>query len=554
MGTKTIETEILQTSKVSNQLPLLFFSALVVVYCAWVFTLPLFPSQDGPVHLYYTWVLSHLFSGSELFSQYFSVRHPIPPYSLHYLLLFLLMKAFAPLIAEKIVVCLIIAGFCFGFRYLICSVAPTNGPSLAFLAIPLSLSWPLGMGFHNYCLSLAFSFVGMALWFRGARANNNLFRAAFLFTCLLMLFTHPVPLFMTLAVVMGELVLRIGRLYFAEGRKLGRVLAAGSLRTDLLFAGIALCSVAYIALFVSGSRTAENLNHKLIQGRMLLDFVKARPLILVFGNLWARLYRIFLFAVLGCSLGVALWSFRKRWRRGGVSGLQPTDVLVIGAACLLALYPLIPRSINGSDFFADRLVIYLWMFAIAAAAANVELRSEQKKIIEGIAIVVAIALLAFSDKEFRRTAHNLETIEEAKVPSHGHRGIFIDAPFEPSTSFLNFDPYLWSSARYFRRTDSIMLNAPWLDLSILPVAPKNRLFANLFRPKIVNYPDTFAETLLTSQKARDLVNSELDFMIFVGYSGRDPNTTDNILKQPWGRTWQCQRDQWYAICSSAGAR
>ena len=552
MGTKSIETGIAVTNRVGKQLSGLSFSILVLAYCAWVFTLPLFPTQDGPVHLYYTSVLSHLFSGSELFAQYFSVRHPIPPYSLHYVLLFFLMKVFAPLIAEKIVVCLIIAGFCFGFRYLICSLAPASGPSLALFAVPLSLSWPLGMGFHNYCLALAFSFVSMTLWFRGARTNNNLFRAAFLISCVLMLFTHPVPLFMTLAVVVGELVLRIGKLYFSEGRSLGAVLATRSLRTDLMSAGLAFCSVAYIALFVSGSRTAENLHHKLIQGRMLLDFVKARPLILVFGNTWARLYRLFLFAALGCCLGVAFSSLRKRLCRMRFSGLQPSDVFVIAATLLLVLYPVIPRSVNGSDFFADRLVIYIWTFAIAGAAANVELRFEQKKIVERIASVVAIAVLAFSDKEFRLAAHNLERIEQAKLPSHGKRGMFINGPVGPSIALMNFDPYFWSSARYFRRTDSVMLNAPWLDLSILPVAPKNRLLANLFPPNILNRPDIFAETLLSSGKARDLINPELDFIIFVGYSSvRDPNSKHDLLKERWGRTWECQRDQWYAICSSA---
>src|SRR5947199_7005538 len=97
----------------------LLFLGLVAVYCAWVLSFPVFPTQDGPVHLYYVSILSHLFSGSQLFSHYFSIRHPIPPYSLHYLLLFLLLKASTPLIAEKCIVCLTIVGFAFGFRYLV---------------------------------------------------------------------------------------------------------------------------------------------------------------------------------------------------------------------------------------------------------------------------------------------------------------------------------------------------------------------------------------------------------------------------------------------------
>jgi hypothetical protein len=522
----------------------------VFAYCAWVFTLPLFPTQDGPVHLYYTWILSRLFSGSQFFSQYFSLRHPIPPYSVHYLLLFSLMKAFSPLLAEKIVVALILAGFSFSFRYLIRTVSPENGSVLALFAVPLSLTWALGMGFHNYCLSLALSFLAIAFWFRAAATDRVAYRLGFLLICLVMLFTHPVPLFMTLAVVAGDMLLRMVKLFYAAKGSVTSIWADAALRRDLICAALAFCSVAYIAIFVSGSRTSEDLHHKFIQGRMLLDFVKAKPLILVFGNIGSRLYRIFLFALLGASLWVIYRSLRRRLSSAGFTGLRSLDVLSVGAASILFLYPFIPRSINGSDFFADRLVIYVWMFAIAGASAGLTLRPAHLRLLTGVATIVAVGVLAFSDKELRTAAHNLEKIEHPTIMPPGHRGIYIDAPVEPATFFLNFSPYIWSSARYFRVTGSVMLNAPWLDLSILPLAPVNRLFTNLFQPKVVNYPDTFAELLLKSQRARDMIKSDLDFIIFVGYSGHDPNTVDNILKRRWSRTWDCRRDQWYAICSS----
>jgi len=451
---------------------------------------------------------------------------------------------------EKIVVCLILAGFCFSFRYLIRTVSPQNGSVLAFFAVPLSLTWSLGMGFHNYCLSLALSFLSIALWFRATANDRTSYRIAFLLSCLVMLFTHPVPLFMTLAVIGGDLLLRVAKLYVAPQEASSGLISDSSIRRDLLFAFLAFCSVGYIVVFVSGSRTAEDLHHKFIQGRMLLDFVKARPLIIVFGNLWARLYRIFLFALLGCSFWVIFRNVKERWSVSGIRGLKGHDVLSLGAACILFLYPLIPRSINGSDFFADRLVIYVWMFAIAAAAASLKLSPKQLRILAGVAAVLAVGVLAYSDGEIRSTAHNLEKIEHPNIMPPGYRGIYIDAPNRPASFFLNFDPYVWSSARYFRVTKSVMLNAPWLDLSILPVAPANKLFTNLFPPKVVNYPDTFAELLLKSQRARDAVRPDLDFIIFVGYNGRDPNAVNNILKRPWSRTWNCRRDQWYSICAS----
>ncbi|MFL6547014.1 MAG: hypothetical protein ACJ8LM_17765 [Candidatus Udaeobacter sp.] len=527
---------------------LLLFFALVAVYCIWILSLPLFPSQDGPVHLYYASILSHLLSGSRLFSEYFSIRHPVPPYSLHYVLMLLLMKVFSPILVEKCVVCLIIIGFCFGFRFLVTTISPKHASTVSLLSFPLSLNWAVGMGFHNYCLSLAFSFFAIAFWLRGVVERKNGYRLAFLVLCGLMLFTHPVPLFMTLAVVAGELLLRLVNARLAPRRaKAGLLDLVRSERTDLIFALLAFSSIAYIFLFVSGARTAEGFQHKLIQGHMLLDLLKLRPLILVWGNIAVRSYRIFLFLLLGFCFWVGVQGLRRHWRD---RHFQSSDVLLIGSLLLGLLYPIIPRSINGSDYFADRLIIYIWSFAVIGAAAFVTFRDRHWRAIRFGSCFIAIALLAVYDKEVRAAAHHLERIEASPVSPHGGRGMFIDAPMPPADFFLTFDPYIWSSARYFRKTETVMLNAPWLDLPILPVAPMNGLFANIFPPKINNYPNTLWETLIKSSHARSLINRELDYIIFIGFSGKDHDAPDKLLKQNWWRTWKCERDNWYSVCYS----
>ncbi len=39
---------------------LLILSAIAAAYCGWIISLPIFPTQDGPIHLYYTRVLHAL--------------------------------------------------------------------------------------------------------------------------------------------------------------------------------------------------------------------------------------------------------------------------------------------------------------------------------------------------------------------------------------------------------------------------------------------------------------------------------------------------------------
>ncbi len=78
----------------------LVFWTFLLLYSWWVFSLPLFPSQDGPMHLYYVHVISRLLAGDPSFAHYFSIRTPLPPYAIHYLLLLGFGKFVTPLVAE----------------------------------------------------------------------------------------------------------------------------------------------------------------------------------------------------------------------------------------------------------------------------------------------------------------------------------------------------------------------------------------------------------------------------------------------------------------------
>src|ERR1700744_3345714 len=55
-------------------------SGLVLVFCVWALSLPLFPTQDGPMHKYYVHVLASLLSGGQSNSAYV-IRHPFPHYA-----------------------------------------------------------------------------------------------------------------------------------------------------------------------------------------------------------------------------------------------------------------------------------------------------------------------------------------------------------------------------------------------------------------------------------------------------------------------------------------
>jgi hypothetical protein len=157
------------------------FWGLLVLYCGWVLWLPDFPTQDGPVHLYYANVIRQLLSGSPLFSHFFGLRLPPPPYAVHYCVLLLLERVFAPVVAGKIVVCLAICLLATGLRYVASAVGP-GGKYVSVWVMPLTLNWMLGMGFHNYLLSLGLGLWAMGFWVVAATRRSLKFWTLYLLT------------------------------------------------------------------------------------------------------------------------------------------------------------------------------------------------------------------------------------------------------------------------------------------------------------------------------------------------------------------------------------
>src|ERR1700712_5538131 len=99
------------------------FAALLLISLLTVVTCRIFPSQDGPLHLYYAEVTRNLLLGTGHYQSGFVISHFLTPYILQTGVLVALDQLFDPLLSEKLLVCLYIILFCLGFRYLIHSLA-----------------------------------------------------------------------------------------------------------------------------------------------------------------------------------------------------------------------------------------------------------------------------------------------------------------------------------------------------------------------------------------------------------------------------------------------
>ena len=528
------------------------FIGLVVLYCTWIVSLPLFPTQDGPMHLYYTEVLARILSHSHLFTYFYGVRLPPPPYVLHYGVLLIFTRILSAAWAEKCVVCLIVIGFAYGFRYFARQIGP-GGDLISLWAVPLSLNWTLGMGFHNYCLSFAISFWGMGTWLAAVGERKLRLWIWFLLLVSLMLLSHPVPLLLTLAFIVGELLLRVIQdLLRRSGTGKSGFQKLVAYRSEILVAIAAYCSLAYIALFVDWQRTGENWTAHQNSPDVFAGYVSLKALSLVGDTEPGQIYCWSFYFVLALAFGLAV---RGLWRRCRTLQLRVSDLLLVASLLLVYVIPQLPNTINGSDFFSDRLVMYVWVAALAAACGNPVPR-QMRQAVCIVACVFAAVAVSLADSYVRPVAKRIALMETSPIEHSGHRGIFIYTPiYKPlpqEISGLTFNPDVWVAARYFRRAGAVMLNPPWLDLPISPLKPRRQLLINIFPKRVSTYPDQLRWFLMGSQDARNTISGLADFILFTGATLPKPSAPDPLLQSEWPHPWSCEWNQWYSVC--AGAR
>ncbi|HEV2273417.1 MAG TPA: hypothetical protein VGR96_04590 [Acidobacteriaceae bacterium] len=473
----------------------LLFTALVVVFCLWALSLPLFPTQDGPIHKYYVHVLASLLSGSHAYADY-SIRRPFPPYAIHYLLLLGLTRFLSFDLAEKLLVCIILLTTAYSFRFCARSLGP-SGSLLSLCAVPLLLHWSLMMGFLNYSLGVGLFFLAAGLWIRAAQGQNRLW-LLFVMAVVLLTLTHPVPLLLLIAFCGLDLAVRMLQ-DRTRRRPSGEGFRLGAYRWQMAGWLAACLSFLYPLASADRSRSISNLHSTFLHKSALISslvLAGISPFDTRSHNLLINSYRLGLYAILLGCLGLAAAAFREHWR---ARRLGPGDSLLVGSIVLLAAIPILPPAMNGSDYFAARLMIFPWLGAIAAAS-GFSAPHRLRFLAPAFALLMAAVTLAPAEIFVRPVSRQLAELEAQPLPG--------DAPglaiLEPAMlkavrteHQLGFNPYVWSGALPFLHGNHVMLNSPWLDLTIMP------LRAAPGAPLLVNW-------MASPEEAERLINGNID--------------------------------------------
>jgi hypothetical protein len=475
------------------------------------------------MHKYYVHALAALLFGSPGYEAY-QIRHPFPPYATHYAILLGLTRFVSYDLAEKLLICLILVCTAFGVRYCSRAMGP-SGDVLSLCTIPLLLHWSLGMGFLNYSLAVGLFFLGAGLWCRerwGWLAVISI----------LLALTHPIPLLLLIVFCLFDLVIHSRR--------------GGVSRGMILSLAMTLLSFLYPLLSVDRSRSAANLRLFALHKDALISSV------VLFGlspfdtrskNLFVNGYRLGLYTMLFGCIALAAIGFLRRFRE---RALRSSDAMLVLAVLLLLTIPILPPAMNGSDYFATRLMVFPWFAAIAAAAGYAK-PERFTRVVPAFAVLLAALTLVPAEIFFRPVARELAGLEMQALPAHSEGLAMMDPAMLKAVRVqhqLGFNPYLWSGALPIRRADDVMLNSPFMDQKITPLMPAagGALLIN---------------QMASADEAEHLINGNIDLLAlprpvrsrllastaFVVYVG----TPNDAVSERLAR-YHCEGHGWYLVC------
>jgi hypothetical protein len=429
----------------------LVFFLLVAAYCVWIVSLPVFPSQDGPVHLYYAEVASHLFSGSPAFGAEYRLAHVLPPYALHYYLLMLLLRWVSAPMAEKLLACVAVLVAGYGLRFFAGRIGP-SGHVLSLWILPFVLHRYVFLGLYNYCLALGLAFFAMGVWCRPNRAEWRQ-RLVFLLLVGVITLTHPVPL----AILLGYCgTLLVFGTFPGKGKTHESALPRAS-RGDWIVLLAASASLIYVSWFRNPLEvypdqvpvgSVQGFHLHLARFRELVEMILVSPIVLT-------PYRCLLAGIaLLASVAALVMAFCDLARRR----YTITQVTLGWGLLLAAGVAFLPTWINGSALFAERLSIPGVLLLVVAASRLDWLRKHSIAVVAGTACA-ALALAALQSV-IGPAARRLALPERSSAVVPYSRTIFVSTLNTPVG--LTFDPCRSAGVRLIQQDEGVWVNPPWL--------------------------------------------------------------------------------------------
>jgi hypothetical protein len=441
---------------------LIFFCAAILI--AGSFTTLLFlPTQDGPVHLYYSVVLADLLRGGHTFAAAFQIRNLLSPYAFHSYLLILLNKIVDPLMSERIVEAIAIVWLAAGCWRL---ARALHGPQSAMqmLFLPFLSTWTLYMGLFNFVLGVGTLLYLTGWWLDNEQENLAGWRLAFFFSGIILLASmHPVPLAMFFLFAGILLVIQVSAALTKRGANpavLWQIL--GTKANPLICLFLASSVFLWIRHFVTANQVASPFSaggEIVFRLLKLLSLHEVSPLA---PEEWRETS-----ALVGAMLVSALLVIRRIRRR--TFDLRLLAVATMAAACLV-IYLVAPRQVNGSFLFERRFSTVFCFLFVAIASGDPAVSARLRLLISLFALTAALTVTLVQRRNNLDNVASLEPVVAGARLRSGSRILEIQLG-SPQKTVLHYDPWAAAASYWCLRSSSEFVNMPWMELDIMMIKP-----------------------------------------------------------------------------------
>jgi hypothetical protein len=314
----------------------------------------------------------------------------------------------------------------------------------------------LFLGFYGYILGIGFGLVAMAVWTRSDRRRLGL-RVLFVALTVLTLFAHPVPYLLVVAFCWTDIAAGWWNRRQTVDCQDGTI--AAPIAGDLLSAAIATTFLLYIAHYShSGSlwnnELLVNVDLRLLRIVNVIHLTDVLPVTV-------RSMKWLMTLVLGLAIVASIWSVRRDSAGRAITKVQ----LVVGWALLiLVALPVLPRTMNGSGFFAERFAIIPPLLFVAAVAA-IDFHAKARRAVLVAATVVCAYTIVSLNTYIAPFAREVDVSFVRPGELAGQHLLWRVEPWRATN--INFDPLIFGDVRVVDRGGALLLDNPWMDLQIM---------------------------------------------------------------------------------------
>lgn len=369
--------------------PEILFWALLAVHLIPFLAFRWFPTLDGPCHLYNARVILDLLRGDELTGRFFEINpFPEPNWLGHAIMA--AVQAIAPaFVAEKVIVLGFALGLPLAFRY--CARQfEGHDPLLALLIYPFIMSYPLRMGFFNFCLGLPLMLLTIGAWRACLSGRSRGGVGRFTLLLLVLYFSH-------LAVALVTLALMIG-LTLQHGERTGPQAARTGFQTLALSSLPLLILAALFFLLHSGDGPVSS---RFAFTLILQWIADGRPFVSLSDD-EVPYTRVIAMALLIAAIVVLVLHVRDR----SLGRLEATWWLASAGGFVAAF--VLPDAMASGRFLTPRLLLFAMLFLGLAISTA----SPPRWLAIPLVVAVTAADLLVLVKHHERTASLVRDVQE----------------------------------------------------------------------------------------------------------------------------------------------